>query len=1091
MEVAYSAMDFVNKLKKKEISSYSEIPEEFHDDTDIIAITRELDLRKVLKRGYDIISNTFFVEEVIMVTNYMQELVEKNVYNTFQDFNSYYNFLNGDIYNNACYFQYDFSTEIINRFKIEVERLNMKSVLEDTIDDCLPEKSEDEKEQYRIVESQTSLRKRWIKKYNDCTTYKQLSSVNKKHEDSKDSTDVSFYLWNYINYHGKKSYKVIMQFICSGQYPVRQLENALCFLYGAEHVLKAYNYKGGAASTNKRYNLRFKDVVQGIINTGVTPKIVKYFDKFTHYYCVRTDMFLNDNSSKYPITSLYKYFDTFKKFVDYLEGDLSDCDFSDAMTLNVDFSKYKTNSETKLPISVLLNLKKIVSKRFDRIKNRFEVIVKWYNVEDVEVFSRKITFKYFFDFVAFLKNDLSGADLLYCDGLKNLSNFSELKLNDAKLRSFINEKVGLHYVKNQFLENKLEQFKSLVNNEKETAIVFNNDRQELCEYEDETGEQKIYYITDLHLMHRIYHSKAISDEDCTYVIQLIIDKLLEGIEYRSIILIGGDIASCFWVFQLFVKLLRKTIDERNYYCKVFFTLGNHELWEFYDNNLDYIVSKYRTFLSENNMYLIQNDILYLDDKKNILRISQQEINELTYENIRERLRMARVILFGGMGFSGYNQDFNANNGIYRNTLSREDERIETSTFESLYEKVCDCLSDRNVIIITHMPFTDWHNNPSYHKNFVYVNGHNHRNYFYDDGITRIYSDNQVGYTGEHPILKYLYIDNTYDWFSEYEDGIYLISREDYVNFYRGKNLTITFNRDINKLYMLKKHDYYCFIHQNKSGGLTILNGGGLKSLKIKDLEYYYNNMDVEISYIKNPLDKFLGIQSQIAKAVKDIGGWGYIHGAIIDIDYHNHIYINPHDLTITPYFAWDMVEKYVYPSVPSLLKAQCPTLFSNYDKALCGENANSLAVLKRDTELIVKPKLYLSTDIYVASRILNKMQKLNSNILTVWFDNIPGIKQLPLKVEDCLSKEKNMEKTGVKQNTGSKTTLSLNRTTNTIRNSYVGKTKIMNCGMKATVIEDFGCKDLTVQFEDGLIRKHRRRDHFDLGKIAHVSDNKE
>ena len=59
------------------------------------------------------------------------------------------------------------------------------------------------------------------------------------------------------------------------------------------------------------------------------------------------------------------------------------------------------------------------------------------------------------------------------------------------------------------------------------------------------------------------------------------------------------------------------------------------------------------------------------------------------------------------------------------------------------------------------------------------------------------------------------------------------------------------------------------------------------------------------------------------------------------------------------------------------------------------------------------------------------------------------------------------------------------------KDSYVGKTNIMNCGLKATVIEDFGCKDLTVQFEDGLIRKHRRRDHFDLGKIAHVPDKSE
>jgi hypothetical protein len=48
---------------------------------------------------------------------------------------------------------------------------------------------------------------------------------------------------------------------------------------------------------------------------------------------------------------------------------------------------------------------------------------------------------------------------------------------------------------------------------------------------------------------------------------------------------------------------------------------------------------------------------------------------------------------------------------------------------------------------------------------------------------------------------------------------------------------------------------------------------------------------------------------------------------------------------------------------------------------------------------------------------------------------------------------------------------------------------MMNCGMRATVIEDFGCNDITVKFEDGLIRKHIRRDKFREGKVAHVSDS--
>ena len=43
--------------------------------------------------------------------------------------------------------------------------------------------------------------------------------------------------------------------------------------------------------------------------------------------------------------------------------------------------------------------------------------------------------------------------------------------------------------------------------------------------------------------------------------------------------------------------------------------------------------------------------------------------------------------------------------------------------------------------------------------------------------------------------------------------------------------------------------------------------------------------------------------------------------------------------------------------------------------------------------------------------------------------------------------------------------------------------KTMNNGMIATVIADNGWDDIDVQFENGIIVKHRRRDHFKKGSI--------
>ena len=54
------------------------------------------------------------------------------------------------------------------------------------------------------------------------------------------------------------------------------------------------------------------------------------------------------------------------------------------------------------------------------------------------------------------------------------------------------------------------------------------------------------------------------------------------------------------------------------------------------------------------------------------------------------------------------------------------------------------------------------------------------------------------------------------------------------------------------------------------------------------------------------------------------------------------------------------------------------------------------------------------------------------------------------------------------------------------RISYKGKTQKMKCGLNATVIEDNGYYDITIEFEDGLVRHHCRRDKFNEGSIAHI-----
>lgn len=50
---------------------------------------------------------------------------------------------------------------------------------------------------------------------------------------------------------------------------------------------------------------------------------------------------------------------------------------------------------------------------------------------------------------------------------------------------------------------------------------------------------------------------------------------------------------------------------------------------------------------------------------------------------------------------------------------------------------------------------------------------------------------------------------------------------------------------------------------------------------------------------------------------------------------------------------------------------------------------------------------------------------------------------------------------------------------------YIGQTRVMNCGKKATVIAYQNSNNITVQFEDGWIKEHCRIDKWRQGKIAH------
>ena len=289
-----------------------------------------------------------------------------------------------------------------------------------------------------------------------------------------------------------------------------------------------------------------------------------------------------------------------------------------------------------------------------------------------------------------------------------------------------------------------------------------------------------------------------------------------------------------------------------------------------------------------------------------------------------------------------------------------------------------------------MPIDDWLLNQKTTDGFVYVNGHRHINKYFDDGKTRIYSDNQIGYRRKEIALKHLSIEMDYDWFSDYADGIYEISAEDYRYFYRGINQIIDFNRTYAKIHMLKREQTYLFVAEKENGKLFMLMGGHIKTLEHQSLQYYYDKMLYYSKSVRLFVSDYIAFQKRVSEEIKQFGGSGRIHGCIVDIDFFNHVYINPLDGKISSYSASSIVEKYFFDNLPSLLNSQCPKLYRNYVNLIRSHSEDqSLPIPYKNDHISTKVQFEPSTEMYRASRVLLNLQKIvNKNVIQIWSDEM-------------------------------------------------------------------------------------------------------
>ena len=462
---------------------------------------------------------------------------------------------------------------------------------------------------------------------------------------------------------------------------------------------------------------------------------------------------------------------------------------------------------------------------------------------------------------------------------------------------------------------------------------------------DDIPSKTLYYISDLHIEHQL--KEILKKDNCTFedISNALDQKISEMVsstnDTSGYLLVAGDVGHYKGLVSLFYRKLR-----RFWNGSIISVLGNHELWDdhpegslfgYVSRPINEILADYHNIISfkwgQRSGSLLQNAVYINYKNKQDCIIEEEQILSASEADLHDICHKASLIVLGGIGFSGLNERFNATHGLYRSAvITLEDDEALSERFLSVYEKLLRCASAMQVIVLTHTAVSDWLS-ADVNPNWIYINGHTHQNSLIrkTDGTT-VLSDNQVGYKPTKWKLNSFNVAGWYDPFKDMNNRIHEITSDDYMDFNRGRGIRSNGCKYQGKLFVLKKNELYMFVLQSASS-LCLLAGGQRKKLPGYDIQYYYENMERYSQKVTEAVTPFQNALFAISDEVRKFGGWGSIHGCIVDIDFLNHIYLNPFDGMLTPYYALDIQYKLVYDDVPSLLNEHLPELSERYETA--------------------------------------------------------------------------------------------------------------------------------------------------------------
>ena len=226
--------------------------------------------------------------------------------------------------------------------------------------------------------------------------------------------------------------------------------------------------------------------------------------------------------------------------------------------------------------------------------------------------------------------------------------------------------------------------------------------------------------------------------------------------------------------------------------------------------------------------------------------------------------------------------------------------------QTLYLRLETALSNKRMIVATHMPMKDWSHSCSYQQNgFTFGATPIEMNLMQKDIFSRIIKWVIINQKMQ---IKTFSISNIYNTFANYTDGIHEITAEEYRSYNVGINIRMRFSepKDTEAIFLLKNGGFHMFILRNSKNDLCLLSGGKRKKLREKRLENIYRALGVYGTSITNGMSQYRELMNAASSEVRRLGFSGRIHGCIIDVDYGHHLFINPLNGHIAAYYALDI-----------------------------------------------------------------------------------------------------------------------------------------------------------------------------------------